>query len=142
MTKLFKYNLIKTWRFEHFVKSTFSAFFNYAIYNASLHRLYSTRKNKFLTKNFAIVILPYLTFATAKVKIKLASHFCPNSHGWKGFQNYAERASINIAAETQKIIFEWFKLYCIFSVSRPVLLLLLLSLLLLRQLAILFHIHH
>ena len=48
--KVFKYNLIKTWRFEHFVKSTFSTFFTNAIYNASLHRLYTTRKNKFLKK--------------------------------------------------------------------------------------------
>ena len=30
---------------------------------------------------FAIVMLPYLTFTTAKVKIKLLSHFFPNSHG-------------------------------------------------------------
>ena len=58
--KVFNYNLIKTWRFEHFVKSTFSAFFINAIYNASLYRLHTTRKKK-LTKLFAIVMSSYLT---------------------------------------------------------------------------------
>ena len=39
--------------------------------------------NKIITtmfKSFAIVMLPYLTFMMAKVKIKL-SYFFPNSHG-------------------------------------------------------------
>ena len=47
---------------------------NNVIYNASLHRWHTTR-NKFLMKTFSVVMSPNLTFATAKVKTKLPSHF-------------------------------------------------------------------
>ena len=56
--------------------------FTNVIYNASLHRKYTTRSNKFLTKIFAVVMQSCLTFAMTKVKIKLLSHFFPNFHGW------------------------------------------------------------
>ena len=37
--------------------------------------------NFFILQIFTIVMPPYLTFTTAKVKIKLPSYFFPNSHG-------------------------------------------------------------
>ena len=49
--------------------------FNSVIYDASLHRSYSTRSNKFLAKIFTIVMPSYLTFVIAKVKIKLLRIF-------------------------------------------------------------------
>ena len=49
--------------------------FTNVIYNASLHRKYTTTSNKFLTKIFAAVMQSYLTFAMAKVKIKLCHIF-------------------------------------------------------------------
>ena len=55
--------------------------FTNVIYNATLHRWYTTRNNKFLTKIFAVSMPSYLNFATAKVKIKLLSHFFPNCYG-------------------------------------------------------------
>ena len=40
--------------------------------------------NKFFIKMFTVILLLYLIFVSAKVKIKLLSHFCPNSIGWVG----------------------------------------------------------
>ena len=77
---VFKYNLIKIWRFKHFVQSMFNdCFFINVFYNALLHR-WNTTRNKFLTKIFAVAMPSYLTFATANINIKLPSHFFPNSH--------------------------------------------------------------
>ena len=61
--------------------------FTNVVYHVSLHCWYTIKNNKFLTKIFAVIKLSYLTFATAKVKMKLPTHFFPNSHGWKCPQN-------------------------------------------------------
>ena len=42
--------------------------------------------NKFFIKMFTVILLLYLIFAAVKVKIKLPSHFCPNSIGWIGLK--------------------------------------------------------
>ena len=62
--------------------------FNNVIYNALLHRWYTTKNNRFLMKLFAVIMPSYLTFAAAKVKIKLLSHFFPNSHGWRWYLQF------------------------------------------------------
>ena len=49
--------------------------FTIVIYNASVHCCYTTRKNKFLTKTVAVVMLSYLTFVTTKVEINCC-HIC------------------------------------------------------------------
>ena len=76
-----KYNLIKMWRLEHILKVCLMLAFAIVIYNVLLHRWY-TRNNKFLTKIFVVIMPLYLTFVVIKIKIKLPSHFFPNSHGW------------------------------------------------------------
>ena len=76
--KVFKYDLIKIWRLECFV--CLKLVLN-VVYNTLLHCWYTTKNNKFLMKIFATKMLSYLTFAMAKVKIKLPSHSFPNSHG-------------------------------------------------------------
>ena len=50
---------------------------------------------------------PYLTFTTAKVKIKLPSYFFPNSHGWKQFSSSCSLtvgSKQKIKIETQNIM--------------------------------------
>ena len=83
--------------------------FTNVTYNASLHHWFTTRNNKFLTKIFVVVMPSYLTFATAKLKIKLPLYFFslipmaadfPDSKGqmeveqfmmsWIGLQKFAD----------------------------------------------------
>ena len=71
---VFKYNLIKIWRFEHLLLLMF-----FIMHHCIVDTLPEI--------NFWQKLLPsYLTFAMTNVKIKLLSHFFPNSQGcWYKF---------------------------------------------------------
>ena len=65
--------------------------------------------NKFFMKFFTVILLLYLIFAAAKVKIKLPSHFWPYSIGWVGlkqlYQQFLTIYACQIFSDFQKHYF-------------------------------------
>ena len=90
------------------------------IYNASLHRWYTTRNNNFLTKYFAVVS----GLCDDKSQNKIAVAFCSNSYGWKmkfSIMGFFTIINLQFLADlvnfTEKILNE--KLHFLCSVNTP-----------------------